>query len=257
MMGWKLFVRAVTLLIENLGEALRVSAVPYLVVIGASILLSGGAPESALVLPDPTTEDPSGAATAQMAEAASSALLIGILNLIVTLWVAVAWHRYVLLAEQPSGWLPAFHGPEMLGYLGRSILIGLIVGVAILGIAIPLGALAVGIPPLTPLVPLVGGFIGALLFYRLGVVLPARAVGRKMPLGEAMEATRGHTGTVAALAALTLAFTLLLQVPTILDGGTGPVTALYQGVVGWIGLMVGVSTLTALYGVVIEGRPVE
>jgi hypothetical protein len=252
MLGWKLFLRAVNLLIENLPEALRVSAVPYGVVILASVWLSGTVGEPGLAPPVAGEE---GAGTLPMASA--SALMVGILNLVVSLWVAVAWHRYVLLAERPEGWIPAWRGPEMLGYLGRSILIGLIVGVAIVGIAIPLGALSVGVPVLAPLVPVVGGFIGALLFYRLGIVLPARAVGRPMGLGEAMEATRGHTGTVAGLALLTLGFTLILQIPTILDGGAGPVTAVYQGVVGWIGLMVGVSTLTALYGVVVEDRPVD
>lgn len=252
-MGWKLFLRAVNLLIENLPEALRVSAVPYGLVLLASVLL---------LEPAATPAAGTGDGTGQLGLGGGSlALPVLALNLVASLWIAVAWHRYVLLAERPAGWLPAWHGPEMLGYLWRSIVIGLIVGVAVVGIAIPLGALAVGVPPLAPLVPIVGGFIGALLFYRLGVALPARAVRRDMGLGDAMEATRGHTGTVATLAFLTLAFTLMLQIPTALDGmaggAGGTVTAIYQGVAGWIGLMVGVSTLTALYGVVVEGRPVE
>ncbi|TFL19986.1 hypothetical protein DR046_01165 [Jannaschia formosa] len=78
-----------------------------------------------------------------------------------------------------------------------------------------------------------------------------------MGFGEAMEATRGHTGTVAALAVITVGFFLLLQLPTAIEGSLGLITIVYQGVVGWIGLLVGVSTLTALYGVVVEGRSVE
>lgn len=252
MLGWKLFVRAVTLLIENLGDALRVSAVPYGAVIVASLLLLDGAPAD---LPAEMGEE--GLPPFATPEMLGPTLLLGLLNLVVTLWIAVAWHRYVLLEEVPAGWLPPLRGQEMLGYLWRSILIGLLVVAAILGIAIPLSALALAIPVLAALAPLVGVFLGAVVFYRLGVSLPARAIGRHMTFGEAMEATRGETGTVLALALLTVGFTLLLQVPTLLEGSVGVVTLIYQGVVGWIGLLVGVSTLTALYGHLVEGRPVE
>ncbi|WP_167766828.1 hypothetical protein [Jannaschia formosa] len=251
MLGWKLFLRAVTLLIENLGDALRVSAVPYLVLIAATVIV--GPPEVDPTLPETGGEE---AAIAAMAGGVWALPLL-VLNLVVTLWVTVAWHRYVLLGETPTGWLPPMRGPEMLGYLWRSILIGLLVGLAIIGITIPLGALAVAIPVLVPLVPVVGLFLGALVFYRLAVSLPARAIGRQMGFGEAMEATRGHTGTVAALAVITVGFFLLLQLPTAIEGSLGLITIVYQGVVGWIGLLVGVSTLTALYGVVVEGRSVE
>ena len=78
-----------------------------------------------------------------------------------------------------------------------------------------------------------------------------------MTFGEAMRETSGHTGTVVVLALLTVGFSLLLQVPTLLDGTGGLVTLVYQVVIGWIGLMLGVGTLTALYGHLVEGRPVD
>ncbi|MGB3406478.1 MAG: hypothetical protein WBA67_03205 [Jannaschia sp.] len=250
MLGWKLFVRALNLLIENLGEALRVSAVPYAVVIALTVWLSSDAP-------DGMTGEDILAGTALSGAQAGSALMLALVNVLISLWIAVAWHRYVLLEEHGTGWIPPFHGNEMLGYFGRSFLIGLLVGVAILGISIPLGVLALAIPGGSLLVGAVALFIGMIVFYRLAIVLPAGAIGRPMTLGEGMEATKGHTETVMVLALLTVGFSLVLQVPALLDGTAGLISAVYQGVVGWIGLMLGVSTLTTLYGYLVEGRSVE
>ncbi|PWJ16255.1 hypothetical protein [Jannaschia seohaensis] len=257
MLGWKLFLRAVNLLIENLGEALRVSLVPYAVLIAASLWLVGEPVTDLSRLDLENGEATPGGMTAAMSEMAGGLVLTALLNMIVSLWVAVAWHRYALLGETARGWIPMMHVPEMLGYFWRVFLIGLLVMLAVVGIMIPLGAVAAAIPSFLPLVPLIGIFLGSLVFYRLGVVLPARAVGKFMTFGEAMEATRDTNGAIATLAAISLALPLLFQVPTMLDGDAGPITVIYEGVVGWIALMIGVSTLTALYGHLVEGRPVE
>ena len=245
MLGWKLFVRAVTLLIENLGDALRVSLLPYGVVIAISVWAAGTYGAGMVPGQEMTSEG------------AGATLLVSVLNLVATLWIAVAWHRYVLLGERPEGWLPPLRGGAVLAYLGRSVLIGLLVALIIMGVSIPLGLLVVVLPQAALLVGAIGFFIGMIVFYRLAVVLPAGAVDRPMSFGEAMAATRGHTDTVVMLALLTVGFTFLLQVPTLLEGDVGVISAVYQGVVGWIGLMVGVSTLTSLYGHLVEGRPVD
>lgn len=250
MLGWKLFMRAVTLLLDNLGEALRVSAVPYAVVIAISVWVTGAYPDAV----SGTAVTPE---TALSVEGAGAVLIMVIVNLVVSLWIAVAWHRYVLLEERPAGWLPPLNGSAMLGYLWLSVLIGLLVAVIMFAIMIPLGIILLAVPFLAGVIPAAALFIGMILFYRLAIVLPARAVERPMTFGEAIEATRGHSGTVVVLALLTVGFSLALQIPTMLDGGTGIISAIYQGVVGWIGLMLGVSTLTSLYGHLVEGRPVD
>jgi hypothetical protein len=251
-MGWKVFLRAVNLLIENLPEALRVSAVPYLVVIVASGLLLGG--EGA---PPAELDGAAPRAGAELAALPDGVGTIVLLNLLVLAWVSVPWHRFVLAGEAPTSWVPRIAPAELWGYLWRFLMVLAIASVAALGIMIPVVALGAAIPPLLIAGPLVGLYIATLVIYRIGMILPARALGERMTLRQAMEATRSHTGTVAGLAALMLILPLLLQVPTILDGGAGAITAVYQGVVGWIGLMIGVSTLTTLYGVAIEGRPLE
>lgn len=257
MLGWKLFTRAVSLLIENLAEALRVSALPYLVVIAVSVWVAGrypGMEELARIDADAMAAD----VALPQAGAIGAYVLLALVNVVVSLWIAVAWHRYVLLDERPTGFLPQMRIGAILGYLWLSILIGLLVLVTIMVATIPLGVLAVTIPFLAGLIPVVALFAAMLVFYRLSLVLPARAVEREMSFGEALRATGGHNDTVVVLALLTVAFSLLLQVPTMLDDqAPGMISAVYQGVVGWIGLMVGVSTLTALYGHLVEGRPVE
>lgn len=252
MLGWKLFVRAVRLLLDHLDAALKLSLVPYLAVAVATIWLGLSFPEwIGRGEFDPADPPPTGFVAGQLA--------VLLLNTAVTLWIAVGWHRFVLLAEAPNGWLPPLRGPEMLGYFGRSALIGVLIVAVILVVSLMLATLVVPIAPglAGPVIGAGALFVGMILFYRLAMVLPAGAIGRSMGFGEAMRQTSGHTGTVVVLALLTVGFTLLLEVPTLLDGTGGLVTLIYQVVVGWIGLMLGVGVLTALYGHLVEGRPVD
>lgn len=252
MLGWKIFVRAVRLLLDHIDAALKLSLLPYLAVALATIWLGLSFPDwVGRGQFDPADPPPPGFIAGQLA--------VLVLNTVVTLWIAVGWHRFVLLAEAPRGWLPPMRGPEMLRYFGRSALIGVLIVAVILVVSLMLATLVVPIAPdLAGAVIGAGAlFVGMILFYRLAVVLPAGAIGRSMGFGEAMRLTSGHTGTVVILALLTVGFTLLLDVPTLIDDTGGLVTLIYQVTVGWIGLMLGVGVLTALYGHLIEGRPLE
>jgi hypothetical protein len=254
MLGWKLFLRAINLILGNLDVALRISLLPYGLVVAASVWIALTWPELAdlnLLAVTPDDPVPPGYAGALLLSAAA--------NLVAYIWIAVAWHRFILLSEEGGGLVPPVHGGVMLGYLGRSILLALAVGVLALAASTIASVLLLPLfgAAMTPLIGALTLFVAMILFYRLGVVLPAGAIGRSMTFGEAMRGTAGHSATAMVLALVTVAFTLLLQVPTMLDGDRGLVTAIYQAVIGWIGLILGVGTLTALYGVVIEGRPVE
>lgn len=254
MLGWKLFLRAIKLISDNLPAALRISAVPYGIAAVISVWVASRWPEFAGVSTmdlDPAAPPPSDYVTALV--------FSSLLTLAASFWIAVAWHRYILLAEQGEGWVPPFRGDLILAYLGRSLLVGLAVAVLVMAVVTMLTVLLAPIfgAGVSPLIGAVALFVAMVLFYRLGVVLPAGAVGRRMTFGEAMRSTAGHSGTAVVLALLTVGFSILLQVPTMLDGSMGAVTAIYQVVVQWIGLMLGVGTLTALYGVVVEGRPVD
>ncbi|MEM7488351.1 MAG: hypothetical protein AAF390_04420 [Pseudomonadota bacterium] len=253
MLGWKLFLRAINLILDNLGAALRISALPYGIAAAVSVWVAMSWPESIGVPMQVDPENP------LPPDYAGALVLSGAVTIAASLWIAVGWHRYVLLAEGGEGWVPPFNGGIVLGYLGRSILVGLAVGVIVLAISTMASVLLLPLlgPSVTPLIGALALFVAMILFYRLGVVLPAGAVGRSMTFGEAMRSTAGHSGTAVILALLTVAFSFLLQLPTALEGSAGAITVVYEIVVGWIGLIIGVGTLTALYGVVVEGRPVE
>ncbi|MEM9797256.1 MAG: hypothetical protein AAF919_12245 [Pseudomonadota bacterium] len=254
MLGWKLFLRALTLLIDNLAVALRVSAIPYGMTAAASLWLSTGWPEVNLqAIASGALQPPPGFA--------SAALLVLVVTIVSYLWVAVAWHRYVLLGEAPSGWLPPLRGSLMLGYLGRFLLVALVTLLVVLAIATMISALLVPIVGAAALILVNAAafLLGLIVFYRCGLILPAGTIEKSMTLNEAIVATKGQSGTVIVLALLTLVFSWILQIPAILDGaGNWPlISAIYQIVVNWIGLLLGVGTLTALYGHVVEGRPVD
>ena len=147
----------------------------------------------------------------------------------------------------------------MLGYVGRSLLIGAViflvcVFIVTIGVLIPFIAI-----PIAVIVSLVIG-------YRLGIILPAGSIGKPMTLSDAWTKTKGHSGTVVSLGILTFAASLLLQLPTFIDvsaaetpeaGIANPVTQIYTLVVGWVFTLIGVGILTTLYGHLVEGRPLD
>ncbi|UWQ18121.1 hypothetical protein [Jannaschia sp. M317] len=247
MLSWNIFRRALTLIIDNIGAALRVSALPYGVLVVVSLYFVGSADVMSV-----TTLDPTGGDLPDIPDGFIGALLItSLAQLFAFLWIAVAWHRYVLLEEGGATWVPPFHGDLMLGYFGRSFLLGLMVFGVVIGVSMTLGLVvpAMAIP--------VSFVLATIVTYRCGMILPAGAVGRSLKIGDAWEATKGQSGTMVLLALLTYALSLLLQVPTMLDGEVGVISTIYGLVVGWFLLLVGVSILTSLYGHLIEGRPVD
>lgn len=122
---------------------------------------------------------------------------------------AVAWHRLILLGEQPPRIWPGIGRPA-LRYLGRLLLIGLsAMPVMLLGGLLLFAPLADMLIP-QPVKPFVApsaahvlaisivGFVAMvpalLVIARLSVGLPAIAIGRPMTLTESWEFTVGNTG---------------------------------------------------------------
>ena len=260
MLSWRIFRRAVTLVVDDLPAALRVTALPYALFAAVSLAFAGSVDMATLA----RTE--AGAATLP-AGAASGLLATALVQLLAFLWISVAWHRHVLLREGGEGWVPPFYGREMLGYLGRSLLIGIVVMAAVV-------MASVALVPLAPALGFaVATVLAMVLVYRLGLILPAGAIGKPIPVVEAWRTTAGQSGTVVLLAVMTYATSLLLQLPALLDagpeteagagaaevatGGGGPISLLYGLVVTWALLMLGVSLLSTLYGHFVEGRSLD
>jgi hypothetical protein len=177
------------------------------------------------------------------------------------IWIAIGWHRYILLDETPTSLVPQFRGDRVLAYWGYSLVTGIIVGlIALAGGLVVMGlAMAMG-----PLVATVGLLVLALpifiVGYRLAPLFPAAALGRKTSIGEAWASTRGAAGAFIVLAILSTIASAAIDLPAnllrMLPAG-GMLSLLWLTVTGWIKLMIGVSILTTIYGHYVEGRPIK
>ncbi len=246
MKGWEIFVHSVRLVLRNLDAAFKVSAVLYLVQVASALSLYFNPPPDFAGGEVPTSLD-----------GVAQNFFLGLLAVIASLWIAVAWHRYVLAEEHPQGWVPRWHGSNMLSYLGRSILIAIIVVLGVTVAALPVGLLAAMLPGLAGLIAFaLIGFAGY-LFFRLGVMLPAAAVGRPIKLGEAWEATKADPGAIFVLALIVIGTSLLIQLPSLVGGSGTIIDLVYRLVTGWFATIIGISVLTTLYGHYVEGRPID
>ncbi len=252
-MGVNLFMHSVRLVLGDWQNALRVTGVLYLIYAIPALILG-------LMAPAP----PPGASPEQVAAAIGAAAPAGIITTlllaVVYVWLAVTWHRYILLNEQPEGQLPPFRRSEILAYAGNAILLVLIM----IAFSIVVGLI------LSPLLLL--GIIGAIIMpivfislalivdYRLGLVLPARAIGQRLTFGESWAATKGESGTILVLAIISAVAAVLITIPgmvlAFVPGIGGILSLLWQLATGWVTLVVGVSLLTTLYGVYIEKRSI-
>ena len=263
MVGWKIFARALRLIVDNLGAALRVTVVPMTLVVVAGVLIGGPALQ--------TVVNPQGVAQltpTDMSGLAGRLLPFYAVALAAYAWAAIGWHRFVLLGED-GGWIPDLRGGRLLGYVGRALLLGLVMILVAVALFLP-GALVIG--TLAAISEYLAALVGSVayvafvlfmivLFYRLSPILPAAAVDRRLAFREAWDATSGSAGAMLLIAVLTFVLSLLAQIPTFLDAGIGgapgAITLVYTLVTQWFFLLLGVAVLTTIYGHYVEGRPLE
>jgi len=247
MKAWQIFVHSIRQVFGNLPEALQISGLIYLAQMAAAIAM-GAAPNLM------------GAAEAEPTpEAAFATLVSALIFLVSTLWIAVAWHRFVLLGERPTGFVPALQAGRVLRYMGRSVLIALVVlaMAGVLGIAfgtlfyalVPAPGAASLLTVLSVMVPILT------VLYRLSAVLPGVALDRPTGLADGWVATTGESGTILVLAFLSGVASIVMGIPPSLLAPGSLAALLWEVVAGWIQVMVSASILTTLYGHYIEKRP--
>ncbi|MBN9886070.1 hypothetical protein [Salipiger abyssi] len=246
-MGWKIFMHSVRMVLDNLQAALRISLLLYLVQVALQVMIFSGSGGS--VDPQEIAATPA---------AAGNLLIMLVFAVLASLWIAVGWHRYVLTGEMPAGWLPRWHGAELGSYLWRSIMIGLVIGLALVTIGAVLGMLVMGIPGLARL--LIFGMAGLVsyVFFRIGLILPAAALGQSLQMRDAWEATKQDDKAILVLALISMAAQIVIGLPAMIDGDTSSLISLiYRVVVDWFVMMFGISLLTTLYGYFIERRRID
>lgn len=240
MKAWAIFVHSVRQVFGNLGAALRISVVPFLlvvvIVLGAVALgmpANGGRLSSGMVL---------------------ALLLIVAIYVVALVSIAVNWHRHILLAE-PVGWVPVLRGGRVLAYLGRLILVALVMVVAgflALALLMSVSGHQVGVSAMLVIPVMLGALT---LNWRLATALPGAATGGGRGFAEAWAATRGQWPTLLALSAIYLGAALAVGLLVGLLAFIPVIGALADLAASWAWMMVGLSVLTTLYGHYVEGRP--
>lgn len=252
-MSWKIVAHSLSLLFRNLVDALKVSVGPIvlMVLFGWLVFSLLGVSPQMLAF---------GVATGRVAPEAALAISLGLVGvLFASAWIAVAWHRFILLEEYP-GLLPAMPGSRIAAYAGRSILLALLM----ILLMFPLSAIAGQVLLLTGLgqVGLVQALVGfglatlfTFLWLRIAVVLPATAVGRPYSLSQGWNDGTRLSSEIFNAAAIVVALNMLVSVILgLLPIGLWP-GLVAQVVLTWVTMMVGTSLLTTLYGHLVEGRP--
>lgn len=263
-MGGKIVEHSFRLLFRNLGDALKISVGPYLIaiVLSAIVLPVMAVPldTALLALREGGQHQVPGGPLALL-----GFLLVILIILFVSGWVAVSWHRFVLREEYPAI-LPSLSGRPIWPYVGKTLLLAIV----ILIISIPLG-LVMGfamVPfvrdPTSAGAQIMGFGIGLILgtllswlWLRWGLILPSTAVERPMTMSESWNATKPLSGPIFTAVLILIALNLVVSLVVGMLLGDNIVTAIIGLVVNWISLMIGISILTTLYGHIVEGRPID
>ncbi|WP_371412445.1 argininosuccinate synthase [Pseudophaeobacter sp. EL27] len=252
MAGWKIFLHSVFLLNRNFNTALRVFSPLIALSVCVTLLWTGGMMVGV-----------EGASLGWL----GFLLALSLLEVFVAIWVAVAWHRYVLLEEE-TGLIPVFNGKRIREYFGASILVGLTILGAVFLFFLPGFALATVVGVLfglegegsvfNLLLGVIGFVFAGWVFSRLSPLFPAVALGEKATLKGAWKATSGVS--VSVLAILPLFYLFNYGLVALVGAAVLPFNTLVGdlviAIVNCACAMVSISILTSIYGVVVEGREV-
>ncbi len=251
-MGIDIFVHAVRLVLADWRNAVKISGLLYLIYAVPSLILQ-------LLFP-PLPDTASAADVMAAVSAAPVALLTGIFGLIAFVWIAVAWHRYVLLDEMPGGQVPEFNSSRLLSYAVYSLGIGLLAVIAAVVVGIVAGIVVAIVPPLAFLAALLALAAALIVGYRFAPLLPASAVGKPLTFRAAWEATKGANRNIIVLAVVSVVAAFIIDLPALIFSFAGPVggfiALLWTLGTGWVKMLVGVSIVTTLYGHYVEGRAI-
>ena len=267
--GIRLFRHVVSQVFGNLGQAAKITAAPFVIFLVAAYLLMGdlffnlfefaeiqGGSGGAL-----TEEEYEELFSDQLGPQLFRSFWLFPLAMVLFAWAAVAWHHYVL-AEEYGGIVPQFSVGRVLGYVGRTILIFLLLILAAIPIMFVLGSAMVATMQSgggfgLGLVFLMGlNFLFSWVLVRWSLILPAWSVDERMTIGESWTATKDVSGEILVpILGFAIIFSALQQLFTVLPGGAA--ITLISIFVTWIQFLVNLALLTTLYGNLVQGRPLN
>lgn len=248
MIGWRVFCHSVLLLIWNRNAAASIFW-PMIATTFVVTLLSYARPAEDLV--DGSTGW------------IWFGLTIWLIEVFVSIWVAIAWHRYILLEEEGS-LLPSFYGRAFLEYFGAFLLVGLASGMLGLLVVVAVSLLFAFLGPSLyfflqeSFIPLPAFFVMFWITSRLSPVFPAVALGQKTTLTEAWRTTSKVPSSILMILPLfyLLNFAFGYGIGVVVVPVSSFLGSLITAAAQCIWAMIGISILTSIYGVVVEGREV-
>ncbi len=251
--GYQVLRHVVQQVLGNLGAAARITLALVLIPAAIIFLTNPELIEQSMQPADPLAQP----GDVILPPVNGLGLAIGIIAAIVGwMWAAVSWHRFVLLEEYPSGVLPPWRGAQIVNYFGNSLLVLLVLFGAVLVMGIVIAIVTFALQNIAIAVLLgVGLAIGASwVAVRIGLILPAAAVGEKMGVGESWRVTAPVSGQLLLpVIVLALVFGLINQAVTLAFGPT-LVAAGVGLLVYWVQLLMNLALMTTLYGNLVEGR---
>lgn len=248
-MSARLVLHSFRLLFRNFAEALKVSVAPLIlaVLLGIAAFSVSGVTPAMIAMASFTGRMPPNGLLA--------ILFIGAVMIFTFSWIAVAWHRFVLLEEYP-GYVPAVTDRPIWPYVWRTLGLGLLMFMVmtflsiIVGMILPLtGQGAVGI------VALIIGTVLTYVWLRSALILPAVAVGEELKLRDAWSVSAPRSRAIFGVALILVGLNLMVGMGQQALIPPGAVAVVVSLAVGWVTLMVGTSILTTLYGHLVQNRP--
>ena len=262
-MGFRVFLLCLRQVINNAWIAFRLSGLWIALAVGYIVLL-------VLISVALMEGDQSWLGTILMVVLVLTAAPITVLAICS---IAVGWHRFILLDETPDRFVLMMRNWP----IGSYFLTGLKIFALFFLIMFPLLFLSTGVFAVTvgpggapSITTLIFAFLLLLavntvlmwLVLRVGLSLPAAALGNRMGLRQSFKATKPLSGALVITAICIMALNI---VPTLLSdfGALGENSELVALILlpihlflGWLSFFVGFGILTVLYGHLIEGRPI-
>lgn len=177
-------------------------------------------------------------------------------------WVTVAWHRFVILDEQPNGILPKLHLGRIWAYIWRLLVLAILAGLVV---GLPLGVLsnAFGVGgrinftdysaalqngPFAVALHILGTTLFSYLFMRYSPVLVGAAIGRPITVGTAQASTFAVRKDIFILA---IGYAAVALIHSMIGGGLQfgfwPIDLCIALALQWVTFMFSISLLTTLY----------
>ena len=243
--GYRMLQHVVRQVFGNLGQAARLT-----------LLLTAGPMLVLIYLSAQTVPGPGGV---PQPDNPGLMLVFLLVNLVTTAWAAVGWHRYVLREEYGTGIVPQWRGQNIRSYIGRLIVLSLVlIAVAIVFLLFLVAIMAVSQSPTMAWFLSLGAMIGfSWLIVRLGLTLPAAALGERLSLRESWAETRPvSTDILVPVVVLALAISIVSGAVTAVFG-TALVGLVLSALVYWVQILLNLSLMTTVYGMQIEGRALK